>query len=264
MRVAALQTRIAWEDPAANFERLGPLLARAAAAGADLAVLPEMFAHGFSMNTQVVAEPEDGPSTRFLAEHAATHRMWVCGSVPARAAGATDDARPYNTLVFAGPNGQLVRYRKIHPFTFAGEHERYAAGDRHVHLVIDGLHVTPFVCYDLRFADEFWACAQQTDLYVVVANWPERRRHHWTTLLSARAIENQAYVVGVNRVGKGGDLTYTGDSRIVDPWGEVLASSAGTETMLLADLDPQVVRHAREVFPVLQDRRQVPGLRAGD
>ncbi len=252
MKIALIQTDIAWQDPAANFERLAPRLEAAAAAGARLVVLPEVFAHGFSMETDRVAEPLDGPTAGFLRDQAAHLGVWVCGSIPLRPAGAP---RPFNTLVFAGPAGERVEYAKIHPFTFAREHERYEAGDRFVHLSIDGVRITPFVCYDLRFADEFWVNAERTDLFVVVANWPERRRHHWTCLLQARAIENQAYVAGVNRVGEGGGLVYTGDSRVVDPWGEVLAAAARQETMLLAEIDPRVVADARKTFPVLPDRR---------
>jgi len=254
MRVAAIQSDIAWEDPSANFARLRPWVAAAAAAGARLVVLPEMFACGFSMATERVREPQDGPSARFLAEQAQQHGLWICGSIPEAPEGA---ARPYNTLVLASPGGQVLhRYRKIHPFSFAGEHEHYGAGDRHVTVDIEGLRCTLFVCYDLRFADEFWARADDTDAYIVVANWPERRRRHWTTLLQARAIENQAYVVGVNRVGHGNGVDYTGDSRIIDPWGEILAAGAGGETMLLADLKPAAVQDAREKFPVLKDRRR--------
>lgn len=252
MRVAALQVEIAWEDPAANFARLGPWLDAAQAAGARLAILPEMYACGFSMQTGRIAEPEDGPSTRFLADEAARRGMWICGSVPVRPSGAE---RPFNTLVLAGPAGELHRYRKIHPFTFAQEHEHYGAGTEHVTVEVDGARLSLFVCYDLRFADEMWAVAPATDAYVFVANWPERRRHHWTTLLRARAIENQAYVIGVNRVGEGSGLRYAGDSRVIDPWGEILAGAAGGETMLLAEIDPAVVADARATFPVLQDRR---------
>lgn len=252
MKIAALQLDIAWEDPAANFARARPHVAAAAAAGARLVVLPEMFACGFSMATERIREPEDGPSAGFLAEQARQHGLWICGSVPELPAGAE---RPYNTLILADPRGRLTRYRKIHPFTFAREHEHYAAGSERVTVDIEGLRCSLFVCYDLRFADEFWALAGQTDAYVVVANWPERRRRHWTTLLQARAIENQAYVVGVNRVGHGNGLDYSGDSMIVDPWGERLATAAGAETLLLADLRPEVVRDAREKFPVLKDRR---------
>ncbi len=253
MRVAAIQSDIAWEDPEANFERLRPWVAAAAVAGARLVVLPEMFACGFSMATERVRETPDGPSARFLADQARQHGLWICGSIPEAAVG---EPRPYNTLVLASPGGQLLhRYRKIHPFSFAREHEHYAAGDLHVTVDIEGLRCTLFVCYDLRFADEFWGRAHTTDAYIVVANWPERRRRHWTTLLQARAIENQAYVVGVNRVGHGSGIDYSGDSRIIDPWGEILAAGAGGETMLLADLKPSTVQDARDKFPVLKDRR---------
>jgi predicted amidohydrolase len=254
MRVAAIQSDIVWEDPEANFERLRPWVTAAAAAGARLVVLPEMFACGFSMATERVRETPDGPSARFLAEQANQHGLWICGSIPESAAG---EARPYNTLVLASPGGQVLhRYRKIHPFSFAGEHEHYGAGDLHVTVDIEGLRCTLFVCYDLRFADEFWARAHDTDAYIVVANWPERRRRHWTTLLQARAIENQAYVVGCNRVGTAGDGTeHVGDSRIVSPMGELLATAAGIETVLLADVDAGEVAATRDRFRFLADRR---------
>lgn len=255
MKVAGLQLDITWEDPEANFERARPWVAAAKSAGADLVVLPEMFACGFSMQTERTAEPPDGPSQAFLSAMATEHELCVCGSVPER---ASDAARPHNTLVLARPDGTQERYRKIHPFTFAREHEHYDAGAEHVTVDVAGCRCTLFVCYDLRFADEFWETAQHTDCYVVIANWPQRRRHHWTTLLSARAIENQAYVVGVNRVGRGGELDYSGDSRVVDPWGEVVAGAAMSPTMLLAEVDPQVVSDARTKFPVLPDRRDVP------
>ncbi len=252
MRVAAIQSDIVWEDPQANFERLRPWVAAAAAAGARLVALPEMFACGFSMQTGRVREPVGGPSATFLEEQARAHGLWLCGSIPELPPGAD---RPFNTLVLAGPRGQLHRYRKLHPFSFAREHEHYQAGTEHVTVDVDGLRCSLFVCYDLRFADEFWVRAAATDAYIVVANWPDRRRHHWTSLLNARAIENQAYVIGVNRVGRGSDLDYSGDSRIIDPWGETLAAAAGGETMLVAEVDPAVVRDAREKFPVLADRR---------
>jgi predicted amidohydrolase len=253
MKIAALQSEVTWEDPEANFEHLEPWIARAAAAGADIVALPEMFACGFSMRTERIAEPPRGPSTRFLTEAARRHRLWLAGSLPEQAEASE---RPFNTLVMAGPEGQLERYRKIHPFTFAGEDRHYAAGDRHVTVSVEGLRVTLFVCYDLRFANEFWVTAPDTDAYLVVANWPAPRRHHWRCLLRARAIENQAYVVGVNRVGRDEAHQYAGDTCVVDPSGEVLASAAAQETMVLADLDAGRVRQARERFPVMQDRRQ--------
>lgn len=252
MKIAGLQLEIAWEDPATNYRRIRPWAAAAAQAGAKLLALPEMFAYGFTMDTGAIHEPVDGPGTTFLRELAAEHDMWICGSLPERPSGLD---RPYNTLVLAAPDGAIHRYRKIHPFTCAGEHEHYGAGDSFVTVDVDGVRTTLFVCYDLRFADEFWANARDTDLYLVVANWPTRRRHHWRTLLEARAIENQAYVAGINRVGEGGGLTYAGDSRIVDPWGEVLAAGAGVETLLIAEIDPGAVADARRQFPFLADRR---------
>ena len=189
MKIAALQFDMAWENPEANFPRLETWISGAAELGARLVVLPEMFACGFSMNTARIAEDVNGPSTRFLVETAAKHRLWLAGSLPEKEPQAE---RPTNTLVLAGPDGQIHRYHKIHPFTYADEHLHYEAGTDFVQVEIEGLRVTLFICYDLRFADEFWATAEQTDAYVVVANWPETRRHHWTTLLAARAIENQA------------------------------------------------------------------------
>src|SRR5262249_46588759 len=129
-------------------------------------------------------------------------------------------------------------------------------GDAHVTVDVDDVRVSLFVCYDLRFADEFWALAPDTDCYVVPANWPSSRAHHWRALLLARAIENEAYVVGANRVGEGGKLEYVGDSMIVSPWGEILADGAGgSETVLVAEVDPAVVRTTRERYPFLADRR---------
>ncbi|MCA9692156.1 MAG: carbon-nitrogen family hydrolase [Myxococcales bacterium] len=252
MKIAAIQSDIAWEDPAANFQRLAPQVASAAASGARLVILPEMYACGFSMATARIEEPVGGPSTTFLQDQARAHGLWICGSLPERREGT---ARPANTLVLAGPTGELHRYRKIHPFRFAGEHEHYDAGDAFLTVTIEGLRCTFFICYDLRFADEFWVTATATDAYVVVANWPARRRHHWTTLARARAIENQAYVVAVNRVGEGGGLEYSGDTSVHDPWGEALATAAGQEVIVYATLDPAVVADARSKFPVLPDRR---------
>jgi len=226
------------------------LLAQLHALG--LAVLCEMFSCGFSLATDDVAEPLDGPSAAFLRDQARANDIWVCGSVPELAEGATV---PHNVAILAAPDGRLHRYRKIHPFSYAREDEAYAAGDQFVTVDVEGCRVSLFVCYDLRFADEFWGLAPTTDCYVVVANWPETRRHHWRSLLVARAIENQAYVVGVNRVGEGDGLRYVGDSRIVDPLGEVLGSAAGTEALVVAEVDPAQVTAVRERFPFLADRR---------
>ena len=252
MRIAALQSDIVWEDPEANFRRLEPWIASAVSLGARLVVLPEMFACGFSMSTARIAEPVDGASTLFLRRQAERHGLYLAGSLPELQPGRE---KPTNTLVLAGPDGSLHRYHKIHPFTYGGEHKHYRAGEDFVTVDVEGLRVTLFVCYDLRFADEFWATAGTTDAYLVVASWPDARRHHWRCLLTARAIENQAYVVGVNRVGEGGKLRYSGDSRIVDPMGEVIAAAADQEALLVADLDPEAVARTRRQLPFLPDRR---------
>ena len=251
LRIAAVQHDIAWEDPVTNFARLTPQIERAVSAGGGLVVLSEMFSTGFTMDSARCAEPMEGPSFHFLSEAATNHRVWVVASIPTR----WEDDIAYNTLTLVAPDGQAHRYRKIHPFSFSSEPENYGSGSEFLQVVIDDVRTTFFICYDLRFADEFWQTAKTTDLYVVPANWPQRRRVHWRTLLQARAIENQAYVVGVNRVGQGDGLEYVGDSAVIDPWGEVLASGASVEALLVVDVDASTVAKTRSAFPVLQDRR---------
>jgi predicted amidohydrolase len=256
MRVAAVQHDIVWHDRSANFDRLAPMIAGASSSGADLVLLTETFSTGFSFDTPGIAEPEGGPSATFLAEMAAAHGVWVGGSCPEITPDApVDDQRPSNVFVLADPDGAQHRYRKIHPFSHADEERYVRAGTEFVTVDVDGLRCSLFVCYDLRFADEFWPLAPDTDAYLVVANWPAKRRQHWSALLRARAIENQAYVVGVNRVGAGGGLEYSGDSAVVDPLGEVLVTAAEVETVLLADVHSTHVAATRDHFRFLQDRR---------
>ncbi len=250
MRVALVQMDLAWEDVAENHRRARLRLDEAREKGARLALLPEMFCTGFSMKAEEIAQPEGGPSERFLRETARELGLWILASIPESGA-----PRPRNMAILAGPDGSAARYAKIHPFTFGGEHRAYTGGDRVVTVPVEGLRVTPLVCYDLRFPEPFRLAAGDTDLFAVVANWPEARREHWRTLLRARAIENLCYVAGVNRVGEGGGLRYAGDSAVVSPWGEVLAEGSADEAVLVADVDPAVVRDARAKFPALADRR---------
>ena len=257
MKVAVIQHDIAWEAPQQTHDRLRPMIRAATDDGARLVVLTEMYATGFSMASHQIAEPPGGPSTAFLVEQAAATGAWVCGSVPTRDCA---DAQPVNRFVLAGPAGQLHHYDKLHPLTYAGEHEHYRGGDGTITVDVEGLRLTPFVCYDLRFADDFWAEAPHTDVYVVVANWPASRREHWQTLLRARAIENQAYVVGANRVGQGGGIDYSGDSCIVGPFGELLAvAEPGAEQTIAAEVTAARVREVRERYPFLRDRRTHAG-----
>jgi len=258
MRLAAVQHDIVWNDRTANFARLAPMVAAAADGGAECVLLSETFSTGFVVDDLRLAEPEGGPSSQFLLEQASTHRVWVGGTCPEVPAGSDpSDTRPANTFVLAGPDGTTHRYRKVHPFTYGGEHLHFRPGTELVQIEIGGVRISPFVCYDLRFADEFWGLAATTDLYLVPANWPAVRRAHWMTLLQARAIENQAYVVGCNRVGSGGGLEYAGDSRIIDPLGELLATGDSSETILFADIEPSTVAAVRAKFPFQQDRRKV-------
>ena len=257
LRIAAVQHDIVWNDPEANFDRLAPQIAGAVASGAGLVLLTETFSTGFGFaEPGFTTEAEGGPSSQFIVTQAAEHGVWVGGTCPeVRADNETDDERPSNSFVLAGPDGTVYRYRKIHPFSHAGEERFVRAGDELVTVDLDGFRVTLFVCYDLRFADEFWQLAERTDLYLVPANWPAKRSEHWMALLRARAIENQAYVVGVNRVGEGSGLDYSGDSQIIDPLGRVLAAGAHTETTLLADLSTDEVASTRAHFRFLPDRR---------
>jgi predicted amidohydrolase len=257
VRVALLQMDLAWEDWQANHARAAKLLKRAADGGADLALLPEMFATGFSMDGAKIAQPPGGPTERWLrglARGLGLHL--IAGLAEMCDATGASSALPRNNALWVSPEGDVARYTKLHPFSFAGEHEKFAAGENVVTWTIEGVRVTPLVCYDLRFPEPFRLAADGTDLFAVVANWPERRRAHWQLLLKARAVENLCYVAGVNRVGEDGNGNrHMGDSSVTSPWGETLVSAAEIETVLLVDVDPKEVAQARAKFPVLRDRR---------
>jgi predicted amidohydrolase len=251
MKIAGIQHDVVWQDAEATQALVAPLIATAAAGGARLIVLTEMFATGFCIDPEPIAEDEGGPSEQFLLRQAALYDAYLIASVAQRG----PDGRYRNNAIVAAPTGEVWRYAKIHPFTYAREHENYTAGDRFLTVDIDGVRTSVFVCYDLRFADEFWALAADTDLYVVVANWPEARSEHWRLLLRARAVENQAYVIGVNRIGAADRLNYTGDSAVIDPLGRTLAEASRTATVISSVIDPQTVTSTREGLPFLADRR---------
>jgi predicted amidohydrolase len=215
-----------------------------------------MWPTGFSMAAEKVAEDEGGPSERFLAETARATGAALAGSIAQRKAGAA--GRPRNVCVVALPDGSVHRYAKVHPFTFGGEARHFDAGEDALTVTFEGVRITPLVCYDLRFPEMFAALAARTDLFVVGANWPVARSLAWMSLLQARAIETQAYVLGVNRVGRGGGLEYAGGSRLFTPMGEILdgADSAdGAERAVAGDVDPAEVAAVRAKFPFLSDRR---------
>lgn len=243
-----MQHDIAWEDRAATLAGLDAALGPVEA---DLIVLPELFAVGFTMSRDVAERP-DGPTTAWLARTAARKGCFVGGSVPVVLEGAD---RPSNVFTLAAPDGTVHRYAKQHPFSYAEEDRHYAPGHAHVVVDVRGVRTALTVCYDLRFVESYWPIAADVDLYLVVASWPSARREHWRTLLRARAIENQAYVCGVNRVGSGGGLDYRGDSCLIDPMGEIVVSAADVETVLVADVDPAVVAKVRADLPFMDDRR---------
>jgi len=219
--VAGLQLDIVWEDPQANFARADTLAAHAVASGARLIVLPEMFATGFSMAADRIAG-HAAAIRAYLADLARRHGAWVLGGYA-----EPFDSRPRNAAALFDPSGTgVLDYHKIHPFSFGGEDKHFAGGTRVLTADVEGVFVTPLICYDLRFPEPFRAAAAGTDLFVVIANWPQARRLHWSTLLRARAIENQAFVLGVNRVGEGDGLLYSGDSALIDPLGEIVGTAA--------------------------------------
>lgn len=253
MRVVCCQIDIAWEEKAANFRKVRQLLENARLEPGSLVLLPEMFATGFSMNVTGIAEPEEGPTTRFLAETARAHGIYLLGGLVQRA----PDGRGRNEAALFSPEGQQVtRYRKLHRFRFGGEQEQYEPGEEIVTAAWGDAVIAPFICYDLRFPEVFRAAIDRgVHLFAVIANWPTAREEHWVTLLRARAIENQAYVVGVNRCGHDPKLAYPGRSLIVDPRGEVLADAGRDEGLISATLDLKALANYRRVFPALADRR---------
>jgi omega-amidase len=253
MQIVACQLDIAWEDKAENFRRVRAMLAETTIEPGALVVLPEMFATGFSMHVDTIAEAADGPTHRFLAELAREHQAFVLGGVVTRA----DDGRGRNDAVLFDPQGTLrTRYAKMHPFSFAGETKHYQAGEHTTLFAWHDFHVAPLVCYDLRFPEVFrQAVRAGAELLVVIANWPQPREAHWLALLPARAIENQAYLVGVNRAGRDPHAPYSGRSQIIGPRGQILAEAGQQQQLLVADVELAPLVEYRRQFPALADVR---------
>lgn len=253
MQLVLVQPDPAWEAPQENFAIVDRLLADADVRPRALVVLPELFSVGFTMNVDAVAEDEEGPTERYLRALARRHGVFVIGGVARKGA----DGRGRNVAFVAGPEGnELASYTKLHPFSYAGETEHYAPGSAVEVFDWDGLMTAPFVCYDLRFPEGYrHAAARGAELLVTIANFPTSRVRHWTSLLVARAVENQAYSVGVNRCGADPNVAYPGRSIVVDPVGRIRAEAAASEEVICVDIDPGAVRSYREQFPALRDRR---------
>jgi len=250
VKIYGVQLDIAWEDKKANHARVRKLLEQGRPEKGALVVLPEMFDTGFTMNVTGVSDEKSGETRKFLAELAKEFGVWVMGGF------ANSDARGgKNEAAVIDPQGrEVVRYQKIHPFTRGGEAKHYSAGREIKLFDWGGFNVCPFICYDLRFPEIFRAGVRKgANLFLVIANWPLPREQHWVTLLEARAIENLAYVVGVNRAGTDPKYTYFGRSRIVDPHGKVIAEAGREEIVISADLDVGVAEAWQKDFPALSD-----------
>ncbi len=242
-----IQQSLVWQQPAANRDQFARLIAEQAV-GSDLVVLPEMFTAGFSMDVRTVAEPETGATLEWMAQMARQSGAVITGSYAVLVAGV-----PVNRLVWMRPDGSYATYAKRHLFRMAGEHERYRAGKDKLLVELKGWRVCPMICYDLRFP--VW-CRNQDDydLLIFVANWPAARADHWSALLKARAIENLACVVGVNRVGVDGKgYDYSGDSIILDARGRPLAEPGSTAGVFTATLDGAELDDYRRAFPAHLD-----------
>ena len=254
LRISLVQGATRWHDAAANRDYYGARV-RALAGTTDLVVLPETFLSGFTNETLGNAETMDGEGLRWLRGLAAETGAVVTGSMVVR-----EDGRCVNRLVWMRPDGSHEQYDKRHLFRMAGEHERYAGGDRRLVVEIAGWRVCPMVCYDLRFPvwsrNRYDRAAQRFDYdaLVYVANWPSARREPWRTLLRARAIENWCYCVGVNRVGvDGNELHYAGDSVVADFAGQPLLELGPQEQVATVALDPAALAAHRERFPAWMD-----------
>jgi predicted amidohydrolase len=257
MQIFGLQLDIVWENKPANFEKVRSLIKQAAPERDSLVVLPEMFATGFSMNASAIAEPYGGETEQFLSRMAQEHAVYIVGGAAMR--GGQD--RPRNKALVFEPTGKLLGfYAKMRPFSPGGEKDHYAAGEHPMAFHWNDCSFAPFICYDLRFPELFRqvAAARRPELFVVIANWPEKRITHWVRLLQARAIENQAFVLGVNRVGNDPFYSYSGRSLLVDYNGEILADAGEGEGTLQGKLDLEPLRKYRLGLPFLDDLKASP------
>ncbi|MBA4148004.1 MAG: carbon-nitrogen family hydrolase [Verrucomicrobia bacterium] len=252
MNVIGIQFDIAWENKRANFETVHRLVTEARPEKDSLVVLPEMFATGFSMNADAIAEPYDDETEQFLAKTA--QDFGIC--IIAGAAMRSRDGHTRNKALVFSPEGKLIAYyAKMKPFTVGGEHNHYTAGERVTVFDFGGWRISPFICFDLRFPELFRQAAAQgrPELFVVIASWPEKRIQHWIPMLQSRAIENQAYVVAVNRIGNDPYYSYNGRSMIIDPHGNILADAESREGVIQSKLDLVTLRKYREGLPFLDD-----------
>jgi predicted amidohydrolase len=248
LRISLIQTSLFWEDTDANiglFDRKIDDIGEAT----DLVVLPEMFTTGFSMNAEEQFHEMNGSSVAWLKQKSRQKGVDITGSMIIRERG-----RFFNRLLWAKPDGGLLWYDKRHLFRYAGEDAVYSPGEDLLTVELNGWRIRPFICFDLRFPVWTRNAGNCYDAAIFIANWPETRALHWRRLLQSRAIENQCYVIGVNRVGKDGKgLSYSGDSAVIDPMGSFLFQQEHQECVHTATLSHDSLSAYREAFPVWKD-----------
>ncbi len=248
LKVTLIQSELVWEDIDSNLAGFNSRI-DAIEEDTHLIVLPEMFSTGFTMNAPALAQDMKGSAVKWIIEKSAEKNVDMVGSII-----ADDGGKFFNRLLWAKPNGEIFTYDKKHLFRMAGEEKIYSAGTKNITVELNGWRIRPFICYDLRFPVWTRNIANQFDAAIFIANWPERRSAHWKALLQARAIENQCYMIGVNRVGTDGNgLSYSGDSSIIDPWGNIIFQKSNQTCIHTSELSYDVLKTSREDFPVWMD-----------
>ena len=252
LTLTIIQTDLSWENKSANLQRLKEKI-EAMDERTEIVVLPEMFSTGFTMVPELFAETMDGETVTWMKERAENNKIIITGSLIIE-----EDGQYFNRLIWMLPNGEMGHYDKRHLFGYGDEDKHYTAGNKRLIASVKGWRINLQVCYDLRFP--VWSRQQSTsaeseyDLLIYVANWPERRSHAWKTLLCARAIENQCFVAGVNRVGKDNkNVYYSGNSLVIDPLGQVLYHMADVEDVFTITLQKEEVDKVRTQFPFWKD-----------
>ena len=253
MKVATISLNIAWQDIEKNLERVEKFVLQAKADGCDVVVLPEVFNTGFIADVGKYAERPNGKTYQALRQFALNSQInIVAGSSEKQ----TNEKAHNIALVFDSHGKEVAKYSKLHPFNYANEGKYFASGNETIKFELDAVPCSVFICYDLRFPEIFRQIAEDVDVIFVVANWPHTREMHWQKLLIARAIENQCFIVGVNRIGDDGvGLKYNGSSMVIDPLGEVLLQTDKVTEYASCDIDISMVSKTRKNFPFLEDIR---------
>lgn len=238
-----------WENKEANLKKIEYFIQEYIPSDADVIVLPEMFTTGFSMKPAELAENPEGPAFQWMKNTAAIYNKTICGSLI-----ITENHHYFNRFYWVEPNGKYYFYDKRHLFTMAGEHLQYTAGKEKKIFEFNGFRICPMICFDLRFPA--WnRNLEDYDVLLIVANWPQKRIQHWDPLIVARAIENQCYVVAVNRVGEDGNgMPHNGHSMVVDPMGKIIAFASVHETVLTTRIDKNIIFQTRKNLPFLTER----------